>query len=178
MIKKNTFKIKGPILFNLPRFKDNRGYFEVNYNNKEILKNIIFVQDNLAFSKKNVLRGLHFQKTRPQGKLIKVLAGKIIDYVVDIRHGSSTFGEHIKVELCSSKNQLFWIPRGFAHGYISIKNENLIQYKVDQYWYKNDEKILNFFDPKLKIELPKSKLKMSDKDKSGNNLYKLFNAKK
>lgn len=178
MIKKKTFKIEGPILFNLPRFKDSRGYFEVNYNNKEILKNIIFVQDNLAFSKKNVLRGLHFQKTKPQGKLIKVLAGKIIDYVVDIRSGSSSFGEHIKVELCSSKNQLFWIPRGFAHGYISIKNENLIQYKVDQYWYKNDEKVLNFFDPKLKIELSKSKFKMSDKDKLGSNLYKLFNEKK
>lgn len=174
MIDKKTFHINGPLLFNLPRFKDGRGYFEVPYNNKQILPKIRFVQDNIAFSKKNIIRGLHFQKKKPQGKLIKVLLGKIIDIVIDIRTNSKTFGKHIKVELCSSKNQIFWIPRGFAHGYIALKDKNLINYKVDQYWYKNDERILNLFDPQLNLKLNPTKYKLSEKDKLGSCLSELF----
>lgn len=172
-MKIKNFKIKGPVLFELPRFKDNRGYFEVPYNNKFILKSEKFVQDNIVFSKKNVLRGLHFQLNKPQGKLLKVLKGEIFDFIVDIRKNSKTFSKYIKIKLSDKKNQILWVPKGFAHGYLSLKKENIVQYKVNEYWYPKDERILNFFDKDLRIKMNLKKVIISEKDKVGMSLKKL-----
>ena len=151
--------------------KDARGSFSEVYKDKEFQKligrQIDFCQDNLTESKKGVLRGLHYQLPPfSQTKLVMVLQGSVLDVVVDLRKGSPTFGKHFSHEL-SAKNQLqLLVPRGFAHGYITLSESSLFMYKVDQYYYPQCEGSIAPEDPNLGIDwrLPKSDWIQSEKD--------------
>ncbi len=123
-------------------YEDERGNFLETYNKKDFFEaglTLTFVQDNVSYSKKNVLRGLHYQKIHQQGKLIKVLSGKIYDVVVDIRHGSLTYGKYFGIELSEDDNKQLYIPRGFAHGYYVMSNEAKVLYKCSDFYYPEEE---------------------------------------
>ncbi len=136
-------------------FEDSRGYFFESYNKSKIadLKEIDFVQDNQSKSIKGTIRGLHYQlEPYAQSKLIRVLDGKILDVIVDIRENSPTYGKHFAIELsCDNKQQLF-IPKGFAHGFSVLSKTAVVFYKTDQYYNPDSERGINFNDPELKID--------------------------
>ena len=160
-------------------YKDERGFFSETYVASELTqalgKSISFCQDNLTRSKKGVLRGLHYQlKPHSQSKLVSVVQGTILDVVVDIRKGSPTFGKHFSQEL-SAENQLqLFIPRGFAHGYITLSETSLFCYKVDAYYHPESEGSIAPDDPELGIDwkLPLNEWIRSKKDKNHPSLSK------
>ena len=159
------------IIFNNQSFKDLRGSFKESFRLDKIEnalnQKIHFCQDNIAESKKGVLRGLHYQiDPYSQSKLVSVIKGKVIDIIVDIRKGSPTFGKHISIELSDENQKQVFIPRGYAHGYITLSEESIFHYKVDNYYNKSSEASIAFDDPKLQINwiLPKSELIVSEKD--------------
>ena len=160
--------------------KDSRGFFFESFNQKifnSTLGNTIkFVQDNHSFSKKNVLRGLHLQIKKPQGKLVSVLNGSIFDVAIDLRKNSKTFAHwHGCILSRKNKNQL-WIPPGFAHGFLSLRNNTEVLYKTTDYWDKNDEYTILWNDKTININWPKVEdLIISEKDKQGETLKKLIN---
>ena len=172
--------ISGLLKIDPKLFHDSRGFFSESWNKKiweETLKSQnqsckSFVQDNHSRSKKGTLRGLHYQiDPFPQGKLIKCIHGKIYDVAVDLRIGSETFGSWAGIELSSENNIQFWIPRGFAHGFLTLSEEADVFYKVDEYWDKSSERSLNWNDNKLNIDWPKNYIKpteieLSTKDKN------------
>ena len=151
---------------------DERGSFMESFNEREVEKvlgrKIAFCQDNQTFSKKGVLRGLHCQLPPfSQTKLVRVVQGKVLDVVVDIRRGSPTFGHHFSCEL-SAENQLqLFIPRGFAHGFITLSKTSIFMYKVDQFYNFDSEGSITPNDPALGIDwqLPQSEWIQSEKDK-------------
>jgi len=153
--------------------KDERGFFSETYIARELTqalgKSIAFCQDNLSLSKKGVLRGLHYQlQPHSQSKLVSVFQGAVLDVVVDIRKGSPTFGQHFSQEL-SAENQLqLFIPRGFAHGYITLSETSIFQYKVDNYYNPQSEGSIRPDDPTLAIDwqLPKDEWIQSKKDQN------------
>ena len=125
-------KIKGLILLKFKKYFDQRGSFFEAYNEKFYSKigiNKKFVQDNISISK-NVLRGLHFQKNKPQGKLITVIKGSILDVVVDLRKKSKTFGSYSKFVLSEKNCKQLWIPENFAHGFLTLSHDTLVNYKM------------------------------------------------
>ena len=138
-------------------FSDNRGSFSEHFNGshfeKSIGRKIHFCQDNLTYSKKGVLRGLHYQLPPfSQSKLVRVLQGIVLDVVVDLRKGSPTFGLYFSQELsCKNKLQIF-VPRGFAHGFITLSETSIFHYKVDQYYHFESEGNIAPNDPDLKID--------------------------
>jgi len=136
-------------------FHDERGWFTESYNSKTFSKsdlNFNFVQDNLSFSKAGVLRGLHFQNEPfAQGKLVKVIQGEVLDIAVDIRPDSSTFGEHYKVVLSGAQQNLFYMPEGFAHGFLALKDSYLF-YKCTKTYHKEADTGIAFDDPDLNID--------------------------
>lgn len=150
---------------------DERGSFMESFNQKDfekrIGKKIEFCQDNHTLSKKGVLRGLHYQLPPfAQSKLVRVIQGTVLDVVVDIRKGSSTFGQYFSQEL-SAENQLqLFVPRGFAHGYITLSETSIFQYKVDQYYHPESEGSIAPDDPTLAIDwqLSKAEWILSEKD--------------
>ncbi len=151
--------IKGPLLVKPKVYRDERGYFYESWNNKEfnrlISRDVFFVQDNHSKSSQGVLRGLHFQtKPKPQAKLVRCTNGSIYDVVVDIRENSSTFGEWFGVFLDQNNKLQFWIPEGFAHGFLSIKDDTEVQYKTNEYWDKSFERSLNWNDKEINISWP------------------------
>lgn len=153
-------------------FKDSRGYFFESFNRQKFLDvtgiDANFIQDNQSASTKGVLRGLHFQKGEfAQAKLVRVLQGKVLDVAVDIRKNSSTFGQHISVELSDESNTQMYIPRGFAHGFVVLSERAVFFYKCDNYYNKNAESGIMYNDPELKInwQLSAEELILSDKDK-------------
>jgi dTDP-4-dehydrorhamnose 3,5-epimerase len=159
-------------------YKDSRGLFFESFNLKNFKKilgkKIDFVQDNISISKQNVLRGLHYQIVKPQGKLIRVIKGEIIDVFVNIKKGSKYFGKHHKVILNNKNNYLLWIPKGYAHGFKSLKNDSIVMYKTDEFYYPNYDRCLYFNDKKLSINWPKnSKITISSKDKLGKNFSEI-----
>tara|TARA_B100000941_G_C28400496_1_gene497812 strand:- start:139 stop:705 length:567 start_codon:yes stop_codon:yes gene_type:complete len=166
-IFKDVFLIKPKI------FRDMRGSFSEKFVHKDfeniLGKKIKFCQDNLTYSKKGVLRGLHFQLPPfAQSKLVSVFQGKVLDVVLDVRKGSSTLGKHLIVEL-SDENQLqLFVPRGFAHGYITLSETSIFHYKVDQYYHPESEGSIAADDKDLGINwgLPKSEWILSEKDKN------------
>ena len=168
------------------RHNDERGFFSESFVSKNFIelvkKNIVFCQDNFSYSKKNVLRGLHYQiPPHSQSKLVSVLKGKVLDVVVDIRKGSPTFGHHFSLELSSENLIQLFIPKGFAHGYITLSESSIFHYKVDQYYYPKNEISINPSDPDLQIDwkIPKGEWILSKKDKQ-NSLFseaKVFNYK-
>ena len=163
-------ELEGIIIFETEVFRDDRGYFMEFYNEKRfnhnVLENFSFKQDNISCSKKNVLRGLHFQAPPyEQGKLIQVLNGRVIDVVVDLRKGSKTYGNHMKIELSSDNFKQLWIPPGFAHGFLTLEDETLFSYKCTNYYSKNHEMSLLWNDENLNIDWNIENPIISDKDK-------------
>ena len=161
--------IEGLRVFNPDAFHDQRGYFMELYNelrlNNAINEEVSFVQDNISNSHKHVVRGLHFQAPPfAQGKLVKVLKGKIMDVVVDIRKESMTYGKHIKIELSEQNRTQLWIPEGFAHGFIALEDNTLLSYKCTNYYSKEHEMALLWNDPDLNIDWDIENPIVSEKD--------------
>lgn len=152
-------------------FADARGYFMESFNEQKFNDvaglNVHFVQDNQSFSSKGVLRGLHFQKDEhAQAKLVRVLKGEVLDVAVDLRPGSATYGQHYSVLLSEENKLQFFLPRGFAHGFVVLSEQAEFFYKCDNYYNKASEGGLHYADPSLNIDwkLPASSLLVSDKD--------------
>jgi dTDP-4-dehydrorhamnose 3,5-epimerase len=125
------------------------------------------VQDNFSRSKRGVLRGLHFQEPHPQGKLVTALRGSVIDVVVDVRLGSPSFGQHVKVELSEETRRQLWVPRGFAHGFVVTSEIAEFFYKCDAFYSVADEIVLRFDDPDLGIDWEVSDPIVSERDRHG-----------
>lgn len=150
----NNIVIPGLYEIKINNFIDDRGYFEEFYSEKIFFENglnLKFVQDNQSFSKKNVLRGLHFQTIHSQAKLIRVVTGKIFDVVVDLRNDSPTFGNYFGLILDSELANQLYIPKGFAHGFYVISDNTNIIYKCSDYYHKEDEKGIKWNDETLQI---------------------------
>lgn len=152
-------------------FGDSRGYFMESYNQKRYQEIGIpgpFLQDNLSFSaQKGVLRGLHFQHPKAQGKLVCALEGEVFDVAVDIRLGSPHFGRWIGVHLSAENKRQFWIPKGFAHGFIVLSQSALFAYKCDQYYAPDCEGSILWNDSEIGIDWPLAAPILSDKDQKG-----------
>lgn len=152
-------------------FIDDRGYFFESFSHKEFEEKVLhttFVQDNESKSCFGVLRGLHFQlPPNAQSKLVHIVKGKVLDVAVDIRIGSPTFGKHVAVELSEDNRRSFFIPRGFAHGFVVLSDEAVFQYKCDNYYSPGSEGSVRWNDPSLKIDwcLDYSQLILSEKDR-------------
>jgi len=156
-------------------FKDKRGYLKEVFQNKLIKKNFVF--DVMSFSKKNVLRGLHIQTKNMQAKIITVTHGKIFDVVVDLRKNSKTFGRHYSIVISDKSDFSFYIPEGFAHGFLCMSKKCTINYKCSKYRNIKSEATLDWQDKKLGIKWPTKKPIISQKDKNGlslEHIKKLF----
>ena len=154
-VEKDAGGIEGLCVIEPTVYGDNRGYFMETYNKKEMESNglnMVFVQDNQSLSVKGVLRGLHFQKNYPQGKLIRVIKGKIYDVAVDLRKESKTFLKYYGIELNEENKKQFYIPEGFAHGFIVLSNEAELFYKVTDFYHPGDEMGIAWNDPKIGID--------------------------
>ncbi|MBR2586911.1 dTDP-4-dehydrorhamnose 3,5-epimerase [Candidatus Saccharibacteria bacterium] len=150
-------------------FGDSRGYFMETFSDKDFKSaglNYTFVQDNQSSSTKGVLRGLHFQKTHPQAKLVRVLNGEVFDVAVDLREGSETYGKYVGVILSGDNKKQLLIPRGFAHGFLVLSDTAEFAYKCDEFYHPEDEGGLPFDDPEIKIDWPSLDVeyKLSEKD--------------
>ena len=148
-------------------FGDGRGFFYEAYQRDRYIEAGIdsdFVQDNLSYSQKNVLRGLHYQWPHPQAKLVQVLEGEVLDVTVDIRRGSPTLGKSVKRSLSSGNKRQLFIPEGFAHGFFVISKNALFMYKCSDFYNPSAEKGLLFSDPGLAIEWPGDAPILSEKD--------------
>ena len=160
MIKKTKFKDL-VIHINKP-YRDKRGYLKELLSENKIKKK--FVVSILSFSKKNVLRGLHFQTKNPQGKYVTVIKGKIFDVAVDLRKNSKTFGKHFSCILSEFNYKSIYIPPGFAHGYYVISEKSIFHYKCTNYYDPNDEYGIAWDDPLLNIDWPEGEKNISKKD--------------
>ena len=151
-------------------FEDERGYFYEPYNRREFEKNIgvvDFVQDGQSKSTYGALRGLHFQlNPYAAAKYVSVMKGKVLDVAVDIRKGSPTYGKYVAVEISDKNNLRVFVPRGFAHGFITLSDEAIFYYKYDNYYQPNSESGIRFDDPQLNIDwkVPKKDIIVSPKD--------------
>ena len=158
-------------------FGDQRGFFLETYEQKryqEMLNiNLTFVQDNHSRSQKNVLRGLHFQKENPQGKLVRVVRGEVFDVAVDIRKDSSTYGKWVGVILSEDNKSQLWIPPGLAHGFLVLSDIADFEYKCTNYYDPNSEGCLLWNDPTININWPITTPILSDKDRLGKTLQEL-----
>jgi len=153
-------------------FGDARGFFYESFNQRQFEEAIGcqlgFVQDNHSRSAKNVLRGLHYQIQHPQGKLVRVTQGRVLDVAVDLRRSSATFGQHVAVELSAENKQVLWVPPGFAHGFLVLSDSAEFLYKTTDYWYPEFERSLAWNDPRLNIAWPLDGLPaLSGKDQLG-----------
>ncbi len=164
-------KLKGSFVIEPKVFEDKRGYFFESFNKKEFKRQtdleIDFVQDNESFSTKGVLRGLHYQiGDFAQAKLVRVIKGSVLDVVVDIRENSPTYGEYVSVVLSEENKKQFFMPRGFAHGFVVLSETAIFSYKCDNYYHQPSERGVIFNDPDLSIDwqLPIEDLIVSEKD--------------
>lgn len=160
-------------------FGDKRGYFIESFNQK-VFNNSIgteefeFVQDNESMSSKDVLRGLHFQRPPfDQGKLVRVVQGKVLDVVVDIRTGSKTYGQSFSIVLDGDQKKMMWIPPGMAHGFVSLQDRTIFAYKCTQYYEPSSEGCIAWNDPDLNIDWGVKEPIISEKDQKGE-LFKDF----
>ena len=170
MIEKNNTKIDGVFIFKPKIFEDERGLFLETYNSEKynkFLQNINFVQDNLSFSSKNVIRGLHIQKNFPQGKLVKVVHGEVFDVILDLRKNSKTFGKWESFIINNIKMEQIWIPPGIAHGFQVLSDTAIFEYKCTEYYKPEDEQTILWSDEDLNIKWPINKPLVSDKDNAG-----------
>ncbi|MDO4488333.1 MAG: dTDP-4-dehydrorhamnose 3,5-epimerase [Eubacteriales bacterium] len=175
---KNGKKIEGLYVIEPTVHRDARGYFVETYNKNDFeaagLK-MNFVQDNQSKSTKGVLRGLHYQKQFPQGKLVRVLSGSVYDVAVDLRSGSETFGMWYGVELTDENMKQFYIPEGFAHGFMVLSDEAVFAYKCTDFYHPGDEGGLMWNDPEIGVEWPMDiEPLLSEKDKVQPNFKDTF----
>jgi dTDP-4-dehydrorhamnose 3,5-epimerase len=152
-------------------FEDSRGYFFESFNEKDfstaIGHSVTFVQDNHSSSKKGILRGLHYQMDRTQGKLVRVCQGAVFDVAVDLRQSSVTFGKWVGVELSAENRKQLWIPAGFAHGFLVLSETADFLYKTTDYWHAASEKCIAWNDPMLNIKWPISAPVLAERDLRG-----------
>ena len=162
-------KIKGVYIIDVKTYGDSRGYFMETYKETDFTAaglDYRFVQDNQSSSGKGVLRGLHFQKTYPQAKLVRVLKGEVFDVAVDLRGGSETYGKWVGVFLSSTNHRQFMIPRGFAHGFAVVSEHAEFAYKCDEFYHPEDEGGIIWNDPDINISWPDvGEIILSEKDK-------------
>lgn len=168
-VKKTEFD--GLLILQPKIFKDERGLFFESWNEsvfKSLGINISFIQDNQSVSKKNVLRGLHFQNHPDgQGKLVRVSKGSALDVVLDLRKDSKTFGKHFKYKLSDQNSTMIWIPQGFAHGFIALEENTVFQYKCDALYNPESEECIAWNDPSLGIDWGINNPIVSSKDQEG-----------
>ncbi len=170
-MKAEKTSLEGCYLIHDTFFGDHRGYFFESFNRKTFLDqtglDVNFVQDNQSSSSRGVLRGLHFQHGEfAQAKLVRVLKGRVLDVAVDLRRNSPTFGKHLTVELSEDSHTQFFVPRGFAHGFVVLSEQAVFFYKCDNYYHKASEGGIIYNDPELSIDwqLPTSDFLLSEKD--------------
>lgn len=162
--------IEGLVVVEPKVFGDNRGYFMETYNYNDFKAaglDMVFVQDNQSKSKKGVLRGLHFQKKNPQGKLVRVVSGEVYDIAVDLRKGSDTYGKWYGVLLSAENKKQFYVPEGFAHGFVVMSETAEFVYKCTRFYDPSDEGGLMWNDPEIGIDWPvpeNAELLLSEKD--------------
>ena len=161
-------------LLDVPRYPDKRGWFSESQHQQQYadllqLEAPVFVQSNVSHSHINVLRGMHAQLTRPQGKLIQVLSGEIYDVFVDLRPDQASFGKWHGVRLSAQKSQQLWIPAGFAHGFLTLAQDTTVLYHCSDYYVPNDQVTLLWNDPDINIQWPISHVNpvLSPKDQAG-----------
>ena len=170
-VEKNVAGIEGLCVIEPAVHGDSRGYFMETYNQNDMHENgldMVFVQDNQSMSTKGVLRGLHYQKKYPQGKLVRVIKGSVFDVAVDLRKDSKTFGKWFGIELTEDNKKQFYIPEGFAHGFLVLSDVAEFCYKVTDFYHPGDEGGLMWNDPTIGIDWPLEgidEIKLSDKDK-------------
>lgn len=156
-VEKNVGGIEGLCVIEPVVRGDERGYFVETYNQKDMEAeglDMVFVQDNQSSSPKGVLRGLHFQKQHPQGKLVRVIRGSVYDVAVDIRKGSPTFGKWYGVELSEKNHKQFYVPEGFAHGYFVLSDWAEFCYKCSDFYHPGDDGGIDWNDPQIGIQWP------------------------
>jgi dTDP-4-dehydrorhamnose 3,5-epimerase len=164
-------KIKGVYIIEPKVFGDHRGYFMETYNYEDFKNaglDMVFVQDNQSKSKKGVLRGLHFQKQHAQGKLVRVISGEVFDVAVDLRKNSPTYGQWEGIRLSAENKKQFYIPEGFAHGFLVLSDEAEFVYKCTDFYHPEFEGGILWNDPDIGIEWPMDGIEevlLSDKDK-------------
>ncbi|MGK7943343.1 MAG: dTDP-4-dehydrorhamnose 3,5-epimerase [Microcystaceae cyanobacterium] len=170
----NVIKTKiSDVLIIEPRvFGDDRGFFYESYNSQQFAEQTgispTFVQDNHSRSSKNVLRGLHYQIQKPQGKLVRVVIGEVFDVAVDLRKSSATFGQWVGCHLSAENKRQFWVPEGFAHGFIVLSETADFLYKTTNYYAPEFDRTLRWDDPKIAIDWPISETPiLSVKDQKG-----------
>ena len=167
-MKIKNVKISGLKIIRTKMFFDKRGFFKEIFKNKLIQKNFKF--DVMSLSKKNVIRGLHIQTKKPQAKIITVVSGKIMDVAVDLRKNSKTFGKYYSLIISDKSEYSFYVPEGFAHGFLCLSDKCTVHYKCSEYRHKESETTLNWRDQTVKIKWPIKKPILSKKDKIGKNL--------
>jgi dTDP-4-dehydrorhamnose 3,5-epimerase len=161
------------VLVLTPRiFRDDRGHFFETYNQRlmeEAGMPLVWPQDNFSLSKRNVLRGIHYQVTQPQGKLVRVTHGAVLDVAVDLRRSSASFGKHVAVELSGDNAEMLWVPPGFGHGFLVLSEVAGFAYKVTDYYSPAGERTIAWNDPDIAIAWPVSAEEaiVSDKDQKG-----------
>lgn len=165
-------KFKDILIIKPNIFKDERGFFLESFNEKWLSgylgENIKFVQDNLSFSERGVLRGLHYQYKKPQGKLLRLISGEIFDVCVDLRKESKNFGKYFSLKLSSKDYCSLWIPPGFAHGFYVLSNSAELMYKTTEFWYPEYEQTIIWNDKFLNINWPDFDSPiLSEKDSNG-----------
>ncbi|MEI6780816.1 MAG: dTDP-4-dehydrorhamnose 3,5-epimerase [Verrucomicrobiota bacterium] len=162
--------IPGLLIIEPKVFGDTRGFFLETWNRRrygEAGLDVDFVQDNVSFSRRGILRGLHFQNPKPQGKLLQVLQGEVFDVAVDIRRSSPTFGKWHGLVLSGENKTQFYIPAGFAHGFVVLSETALFQYKCTELYSPQDEMAIRWDDPDLGIQWPLTEPLLSDRDAKG-----------
>jgi dTDP-4-dehydrorhamnose 3,5-epimerase len=164
-------KIKDLLIVEPKLWKDDRGYFYESYSKRNFDEagiNASFVQDNQSLSQKGTLRGLHAQAgEHAQGKLVRVIKGRVIDVAVDIRKASETYGQHVAIELSEENHLMFWVPPGFLHGFVTLEDDTIFTYKVTSLYNKNSEFGVVWNDPELNIDwgIAAEDIILSEKDK-------------
>ena len=165
---------QGPKIYQLKKYFDTRGYFFENYR-ENLFSNtqLKFVQDNISYSKKGVLRGMHYQKKPGQAKLVSVIKGNIYDVIVDIRKESPTYKKWAGIELSEENNLQLLVPNGFAHGFFVLSDDAIVTYKVTSYFDAEQEKTFRYDDSKIGIVWPQGEKILSPKDKEALNFEDL-----
>lgn len=173
----NKTHIDGVYTIDVRTYGDKRGYFMETYNQKSFIKagpDYNFVQDNQSSSVKGVLRGLHFQKNYPQAKLVRVISGEVFDVAVDLRRNSRTYGKWIGVFLSGENQRQLLIPRGFAHGFLTLSEYAVFSYKCDEFYHPEDEGGIIWNDSDIGIDWPYSDdIILSEKDKNNPSLSEI-----
>ena len=163
-------KIPGPLIIKTKIYNDKRGFLKETFRNN-LFKNIKFPFDIMSSSKKKVLRGLHIQTDKSQAKIITVTHGKIFDVAVDLRKNSKTFGKYVSLIISENSDFSFYVPKGFAHGFLCLSKKCTVNYKCSEYRHLKYEKTLSWNDPKINIKWPILNPILSEKDKEGLNLH-------